>query len=134
MKHFIKVILYVLIIFIIIIVVFWGIITYEIKYKKRICDTSMSSGGEYKITLEAIGEPDWPFGASSGRLILEKNNDKISQIDFQLRNDGGSIDRDCWKVIWYDEYVEVILSGEEQLDEQIILYFNGEKERKQLAE
>ena len=34
----------------------------------------------------------------------------------------------CWKVTWYDKYVEVILSGEEQSDEQVLLYFNCEVE------
>ena len=40
----------------------------------------------------------------------------------------------CWKVTWYEDYVEGILSGEEQADEQILLYFNGENERQQLTD
>ena len=30
---------------------------------------------------------------------------------------------------WHEDYVEVILSGEEQFDEQVILYFDGTVER-----
>ena len=56
------------------------------------------------------------FGSASGRLVLMESKDKISQTDFELDNDGGSITSSCWKVTWYEDYVEVILSGEEQDD------------------
>ena len=109
-------------------------ILYETNYKKTICDTSVSLDKIYKLELLTIGEPDWPFGAASGRLILKEGQDKISQIDFELHNDGGSITSNCWKVTWYEDYVEVILSGEEQFDEQVILYFDGTKELQQLID
>ena len=62
------------------------------------------------------------FGSASGRLVLMESKDKISQTDFELHNDGGSITSSCWKVTWYEDCVEAILSGEEQFDEQVILY------------
>ena len=74
------------------------------------------------------------FGSASGRLFLMESKDKISQTDFELHNDGGSITSSCWKVTWYEDYVEVILSGEEQFDEQVILYFDGTKEIQQLTD
>ena len=74
------------------------------------------------------------FGSASGRLVLMESKDKISQTDFELHNDGGSITSSCWKVTWYEDYVEVILSGEEQFDEQVILYFDGTKEIQQLTD
>ena len=55
-------------------------------------------------------------------------------MGFELRTDGKSISSNCWKVTWYEDYVEGILSGEEQADEQILLYFNGENERQQLTD
>lgn len=51
-----------------------------------------------------------------------------------MRNDGGIITSNCWKVTWYEDYVEVILSGEEQFDEQIILKFDGTIDMKQLTD
>lgn len=108
------------------IIVFWFSFSYVTNYRKTTCDTSISPDGKYKLILQAIGEPDWPFGSASGRLILKEDKNKISQIDFELRNNGASINSNCWKVIWYDDCVEVILSGEEQDNEQIILYFNGD--------
>lgn len=67
-------------------------------------------------------------------MILEEGKDKISQTNFELQNDGGSINSGSWKVTWNDDYVEVILSGEEQFDEQILLYFDGRKESMQLKD
>lgn len=84
--------------------------------------------------LQAVGEPDWPFGSASGRLVLKEGNDKISQTNFELYNDGGSIHSSCWEVTWYEDYVEVILSGDEQFDEQITLYFDGAKDIRQLTD
>lgn len=126
MKTFIKIILCIVGSMITLIIVFWFSFSYVTNYRKTTCDTSISPDGKYKLILQAIGEPDWPFGSASGRLILKEDKNKISQIDFELRNNGASINSNCWKVIWYDDCVEVILSGEEQDNEQIILYFNGD--------
>ena len=108
--------------------------SYITNYKKITIDTSNSPDRKYELTLQAVGEPDWPFGSASGRLVLMESKDKISQTDFELHNDGGSITSSCWKVTWYEDYVEVILSGEEQFDEQVILYFDGTKEIQQLTD
>ena len=134
MKKIMKTVLYIMGLPIALFVVVLLCILYETNYKKTICDTSVSLDKIYKLELLTIGEPDWPFGAASGRLILKEGQDKISQIDFELRNDGGIITSNCWKVTWYEDYVEVILSGEEQFDEQIILKFDGTKEIQQLTD
>lgn len=134
MKKIIKITLCFMGSLIILIVVFWLCISYQINYKKKICDTSISPDEKYELILQAIGEPEWPFGSASGQLVLKKGKDKISQADFELKNDGGNINSSCWEVVWYEDYVEVILSGEEQWDEQLILYFDGKKEMQQLID
>ena len=108
--------------------------SYITNYKKITIDTSNSPDRKYELTLQAVGEPDWPFGSASGRLVLMESKDKISQTDFELDNDGGSITSSCWKVTWYEDYVEVILSGEEQLDERVNLYFDGSVDMQQITE
>ena len=75
-----------------------------------------------------------PFGSASGRLVLYEDKSRISKADFELRDDGGSIRSSIWEVTWHEDYVEVILSGDEQFDGQIILYFDGRKEIKQLTD
>ena len=108
--------------------------SYITNYKKITIDTSNSPDRKYELTLQAVGEPDWPFGSASGRLVLMEGKDKISQTDFELHNDGGSITSNCWKVTWYEDYVEVILSGEEQFDERVTLYFDGSVDMQQIIE
>lgn len=115
-------------------VVFWCCISYTVNYKKITCDTSVSPDKKYEVILQAVGEPEWPFGSASGRLVLKEGEDKISQTNFELHNDGASISSSCWKVTWHEDYVEIILSGEEQFDEQVILYFDGTKEIQQLTD
>lgn len=107
---------------------------YATNCKKTLRDTSVSPDGKYDLSLVEIGEPAWPFGAASGRLILNAGNAIISQKDFELHNDGCQIGRDNWKVAWNENHVEVILSGEEQFDEQICLYYDGAITRQYLMD
>lgn len=118
----------------IIIVVLWGSFVYVSDYKITKVDTSVSPDETYELVLQAVGEADFPFGSASGRLILYEGKSKISKADFELFDDGGCIRSSIWEVTWYEDYVEVILSGDEQIDEQIILYFDGRKEVKQLTD
>lgn len=116
------------------IVVFWCCISYTANYKKTTCDTSVSPDGEYELTLQAVGEPEWPFGSARGKLILKNNENTISETGFEIRNDGGSVNERCWKVTWYETYAEVILSGKEQFDERVTLYFDGSVDMQQITE
>lgn len=127
MKKFLKVILC-FAGFICAVVLILGIsFSYVTNYKKVTVDTSNSPDGQYELVLQAVGEPDWPFGSAAGRLVLKKGKNEVAETDFELHNDGGSINSSCWEVTWYEDYVEIILSGEEQFDEQVILYFDGTK-------
>ena len=133
MKKVAKFILGGLITFIILFTILWVGITYVTEYKKTTRDTNHSPNGKYELILQAVGEAEWPFGSASGCLLLKDGEKKISQTNFELKNDGGSINSHCWSVTWCDEYVEVIISGKEQFDEEIILYFDGKKERRQIT-
>ena len=134
MKKIMKFILGFVIATFIIIAVLWGSFVYVSDYKLTTVDTSVSPDGTYELVLQAVGEADFPFGSASGRLILYEGKSKISKSDFELWDDGGCIRSSVWKVTWHEDYVEVILSGDEQLDEQVILYFDGRKEVKQLTD
>lgn len=134
MKKFLKIMLCIMGALLALIVVFWCCISYTANYKKTTCDTSVSPDGEYELTLQAVGEPEWPFGSARGKLILKNNENTISETGFELRNDGGSVNERCWKVTWYETYAEVILSGKEQFDERVTLYFDGSVDMQQITE
>ena len=118
----------------IMIAVLWGSFFYVSNYKITKADTSVSPDGTYELILQAVGEADFPFGPASGRLVLYEGKSRISQADFELFDDGRSIRSSIWEVTWHEDHAEVTLSGDEQFDEQIILYFDGKKKRKQLTE
>ena len=118
----------------IIIVVLWGSFVYVSDYKITNVDTSVSPDETYELVLQAVGEADFPFGSASGRLVLYEGKSRISKADFELFDDGGCIRSGIWEVTWHEDCVIVILSGDEQPDEQIILYFDGKKENKQLTD
>ena len=103
---------------------FVGIFYYLIVFKVSNVDTSLSSGGEYSLTMQAVGEPLF-FGPADGQFILKKGEKRISKVKFSLRDDGGNISQDTWHVTWKKNQVEIIICGEEQNDEQFLLFFDG---------
>ena len=103
---------------------FVGIFYYLIVFKVSNVDTSVSSDGEYSLTMQAVGEPLF-FGPADGQFILKKGEKRIGKVKFSLSNDGGNISRDTWHVTWKKNQVEIIIYGEEQNDEQFLLSFDG---------
>lgn len=103
---------------------FVGIFYYLIVFKVLNVDTSVSSDGEYSLTMQAVGEPLF-FGPADGQFILKKGKKRISKVKFSLRDDGGNISQDTWHVTWKKNQVEIIIYGEEQNDEQFLLFFDG---------
>lgn len=63
MKKFLNIMLCIMGSLLAVIVVFGFCISYTVNYKKTTCDTSVSPDGKYELTLQAAGEPDWPFGS-----------------------------------------------------------------------
>ncbi len=84
MKKFLKVILCFIGLICAIVLIFLMSISYITNYKKVTVDTSNSPNGQYELVLQAVGEPDWPFGLASGRLVLKEGKDKVSETDFGL--------------------------------------------------
>ncbi len=110
-----------------------GCFYYTVNCKKNLRDVSVPLNGDYELLLIEIGEPAWPFGAASGQLVLKEGDTPICKANFELKNDGCGIGKNCWRVAWNEDHVEVILSGEEQFDEQIILSFDGTLHRQSLT-
>ena len=133
-KKAFKIILSIITTIIIIIALFWMGFVYRTEYKVTTVTTSISPDGRHELILQAVGEAAWPFGPANGRLVLMENQKKVSKKNFTIRDDGKIILDDSWAVTWHEYYVEVILSGEEQFDEQILLYYDGRKETKLLTD
>ena len=133
MKRIILTIFGLLAALVLMIVIFWISFVYTSEYKVTERDTAVSPDGKYELLLQAVGEAAFPFGPAKGRLVLIEEGNTVVEDDFTLYDDGRAIGSDSWKVTWYDDYVEIILSGKEQFDEQVILYYDGRKEWTQLT-
>lgn len=63
---------------------FVGIFYYLIVFKVSNVDTSVSSDGEYSLTMQAVGEPLF-FGPADGQFILKKGEKRISKVKFSAK-------------------------------------------------
>jgi len=84
------------------------------------------------VVFQSVGEPDFPFGYSHARLVLKNGENTISNYRFDVANDGGTLGQENWSADWEETCVKVTISGEEQSDELIRMYFDGRVERQQL--
>lgn len=106
---------------------------YTTRYKEKLVDKTSSPDKQYILSMYSVGEPYWPFGGAPGRLILEMANSKVARAEFEIANDGARFDEYSWDVTWCSDRVEVVLSGNEQYDELVTMYFDGGVERKRLT-
>lgn len=98
---------------------------YVTRYRVTDIDTSVSRDGQYEVIFQNVGEPDWPFGYSHGRLVLKHGGRTITKYRFDAANDGKILYPDNWSVSWKENCVNVVISGEEQTDILYSLSFEG---------
>lgn len=110
-----------------------GSFLYITRYKTSDVDTVRSENGKYEAVLQAVGEPGCPFGSAPGRLVLKGEGETISKTDIEIANDGGPVSEKNWRVIWGEDHVEIRLSGGEQYDELVTMYYDGSVESRQLT-
>lgn len=108
-----------------------GFFMYKLYYAVETVDKSESPNGKYTLQLQSIGSPVF-FSSADGRLVLKEGKKKITTHEFTLSDDGGSVRPGIWQVFWEDDYVEVLISGDEQNDELIKINYNGESDSEQL--
>ena len=59
-------------------------VRYKTRYETEQISTSMSPDGDYELVIYSVGEPDFPFGAAHGRLVL-KGKEKTPVIQDAFR-------------------------------------------------
>ena len=129
-KSSVRLILGAFVVFSLITAIIAGHFIYVTRYKTNVVASSASPDGQYELLFQQIGEPDWPFGYTHARLVLKDESKIVAKYSFDVANDGGIIDAENWNVTWKESYVEAVISGEEQNDNQFILYFNGKTDFK----
>ena len=122
MKKVFKVILGILLSIVLVVCLLYGALIYMIEYRVATVDKKSYNG--YEVVMQSVGSPLF-FSSADGRLLLKKDDKIISQTDFVLSDDGGSIRKEVWSVSWYKDRVGVVIRGDEQDDILYSLYYNG---------
>ena len=122
MKKVFKVILGILLGIVLVVCLLYGAFIYMIKFHVATVDKKSYNG--YEVVMQSVGSPLF-FSSADGRLLLKKNDKIITQTDFVLSDDGGSIRKAVWSVSWYKDRVGVVIRGSEQDDILYSLYYNG---------
>ena len=110
-----------------------GYVRYKTRYEAEQISTSTSPDGDYELVIYSVGDPDFPFGAAHGRLVLKGKEKTVAYRSFEVANDGARFDESDLKTTWYIDRVEVVVSGAEQRDELVTLRFNGQTSSRRLT-
>jgi hypothetical protein len=78
----------------------------------------------YTVLFQAVGEPEWPFGRTKVKItLLDDNKKKIESFNCYISDDGAIAREENIDVKWFENYVEVTISGSEQGDNIYKMYF-----------
>lgn len=110
-----------------------GYVRYKTRYEAEQISTSTFPDGDYELVIYSVGDPDFPFGAAHGRLVLKGKEKTVAYRSFEVANDGARFDESDLKTTWYIDRVEVVVSGSEQRDELVTMRFNGQTSSRRLT-
>lgn len=117
---------------------FWGWYSYETDYKITFIERKESSDGRTAVIFQMRGDAAGsPISLSSypdmtkGRVIVQRDGEKIKTEDFMVFNWGEVLQEDNWEVRFYPAGVEIILMDREadsqsgmRAREPIIVYYS----------
>lgn len=110
-----------------------GYVRYKTRYEAEQISVSTSPDGDYELVIYSVGDPDFPFGAAHGRLVLNGKEKTVAYRSFEVANDGARFYDGDLETTWYIDRVEVVVSGSEQRDELVTMRFNGQTSSRRLT-
>ncbi len=95
-----------------------GLSIYKNEYKLTDKGTELSPDGNFAVVFQMVGVPDWPFGSTHVKVTVKdtESNETIKIIDTHIQDDGATLQKDNWYVVWQSDSVEITLKGSEQED------------------
>ena len=93
-----------------------GGIWYRVEVAPTEVLTDVSPDGAYELTIDRVGEPDWPFGATHCRFTLRGEGRQSLERAFSIQDDGAVARADG---------VQVVVSGSGQGERVSALVFAG---------
>ena len=99
-----------------------AVLKYRMDYR-RTPVVSFTEGGR-EVKVYQIGDPQFPFGQTRGRLVLLNDGRKVASVDFEVSDDGAVLQPQNFRVDWKADRVEITVYGSEQEPETITLEFD----------
>ena len=100
-----------------------GMFIYQAECRKHDVDTAESPNGLYRLELQQVGEPKWPFGSTKGRVLFISDETTVYKQTFTVQDDGANLSEYNWSVEWNTDSVSVTLWGSEQEPEEIVFQY-----------
>ena len=96
---------------------------YSNNYKLTDVGTEISPDGKYSVLFQMVGQPEWPFGATTVKVTVKEvdSNKQLEVIDASINDDGATLRNSNWTVVWQSDTVEITLKGSEQEDKSYIV-------------
>lgn len=105
-----------------------GSFIYVTRYRYTVVGDEISPKGRCQITFQMKGEPEFPFGATYGRIIAKYDGEIIKKIDIVIYDDGATLRKNNWNVDWYPAGVEITLLGSEQENQILQILYDGSED------
>lgn len=105
-----------------------GSFIYVTKYRYTIVGNEISPNERCQITFQMKGQPEFPFGATYGRIIAKYDGEIIKKIDIVIFDDGATLRKDNWNIGWYPAGVEITLMGSEQENQILQVLYDGSED------
>lgn len=125
MKSKVKIVLLIIGIIAAMFLILTGSFWYVTKCKYTDIDTQTSPDGRCQLTLQMKGQPEFPFGSTNGRIVARYDGGVIRKIEFAICDDGATLGKENWEVVWGVAGVQVTLKGSEQDDQVIQMMYDG---------
>ncbi|MDF2588514.1 MAG: hypothetical protein K0S41_2355 [Anaerocolumna sp.] len=124
MKKIIKIIPIFVVTFFIILVIFAYCNIFKTKIEVTNVSEYTNPANNYTVLLQAIGDPEWPFGKTKVKItLLDGNKKELESVIYFISDDGARASEKNVNVKWFDNYAEITISGSEQDDDVYKMYY-----------
>ena len=123
----------ILVLFLLMVGIAAGAFLYKIKYETKTIDEFSTFDGKYTLTIEQVGEPDWPFGYTHCRFVLRQGEDVITTYAFDLADDGANAGSSNFELYFLTDSAQIFVNASEQEKKVYRLYFDGKTEESYAA-
>ncbi len=108
----------------VLLVLFLGL-KYEMSWKITNVGLEKSPDERYSVLFQAVGEADWPFGASHAKVTVKDGDEIISSFREDISDDGGQFRPANYSVEWMKYGTVITFMGSEQPDREVEVFYDG---------